>query len=162
MNVWSRARSLAEKTPPHRNRYLDFLRAAAILVVVFGHWLVQAPYMTDTGLAITTMLGVVAWSHLLTWAVQVMPVFFIVGGYANAASWEAAVRDGRGYASWVQSRLARLVAPVVPLLIVWACLAIDGPNTSDRYGRLSANAPFSLICTRGTWWASAVAHASER
>ena len=124
MSVWSQARSLAERTSPHRNRYLDFLRATAILVVVFGHWLVQAPYMTDTGLEITTMLGVVAWSHLLTWAVQVMPVFFIVGGYANAASWEAAVRDGRGYASWVQSRLVRLVAPVVPLLIVWACLAI--------------------------------------
>jgi peptidoglycan/LPS O-acetylase OafA/YrhL len=124
MQAWSRARSLAEKTPPHRERYLDFLRAAAILVVVFGHWLVQAPHMTDTGLTVTTMLGVVAWSHLLTWGVQVMPVFFMVGGYANYVSWEAAVRDGRGYASWVQSRLRRLVVPVVPLLAVWAVLSV--------------------------------------
>ena len=124
MKVWSRARFLAEKAPPHRERYLDFLRAAAILVVVFGHWLVQAPYMSDAGLTVTTMLGVVAWSHLLTWGVQVMPVFFMVGGYANFVSWEAAVRDGRDYASWVQSRLRRLVVPVVPLLVTWAVLSL--------------------------------------
>ena len=124
MNPWSRARELASKTPPHRERYLDFLRAAAILVVVFGHWLSTAPWVTDTGLAVEKMLGVLAWSHLLTWALQVMPVFFMVGGYANHASWEATVRDGRGYAAWVQSRLRRLVLPVVPLLLAWAMLAL--------------------------------------
>lgn len=124
MNVWSRARSLAGSTPANRERYVDFLRAAAILVVVFGHWLVQAPYMTDTGLAITTMLGVLAWTHLLTWGVQVMPIFFIVGGYSNYVSWEAAERDHRGYADWVHARLRRLVLPVVPLLLAWAVLAL--------------------------------------
>ena len=124
MNVWSRARSLAESTPEHRERYVDFLRAAAILVVVFGHWLVEAPYMTDTGLSVTTMLGVLTWTHLLTWGVQVMPIFFIVGGYSNYVSWEAAERDRRDYAEWVQSRLRRLVLPVVPLLLIWAALAL--------------------------------------
>lgn len=124
MNPWSRARDLASQTPPQRERYLDFLRAAAILIVVFGHWLSTAPWVTDTGLAVEKMLGVLAWSHLLTWALQVMPVFFMVGGYANHASWEAAVRDGRGYAAWVQSRLRRLVLPVVPLLLAWATLAL--------------------------------------
>jgi fucose 4-O-acetylase-like acetyltransferase len=124
VNPWSRARELASQTPPHRERYLDFLRAAAILVVVFGHWLSTAPWVTDTGLAVEKMLGVLAWSHLLTWALQVMPVFFMVGGYANHASWEAAVRDGRSYPAWVQSRLRRLVLPVVPLLLAWAALAL--------------------------------------
>ena len=96
LSIFSRARELANATPPARNRYVDFLRAAAILVVVFGHWLAAAPYMTADGLKITSMLGVAAWSHLLTWALQVMPIFFIVGGYSNSISWEAAGRDGVG------------------------------------------------------------------
>ena len=43
MNVWSYAPSLDENTPAHRERYVDFLRAAAVLVVVFGHCLLQGP-----------------------------------------------------------------------------------------------------------------------
>ncbi len=42
-NLWSRAGDLAEATPGERNRYVDFLRAASILVVIFRHWLVAAP-----------------------------------------------------------------------------------------------------------------------
>jgi len=124
MQIWSRALELARLTPPARNRYADFLRALAILVVVFGHWLASAPQVTDTGLTVTSMLGVATWTHPLTWALQVMPVFFIVGGFANAASWEAAGRDGAGYRAWLHGRLRRLVAPLVPLLLVWAAMVV--------------------------------------
>jgi hypothetical protein len=48
MPVWSQARGLAERTPDTRNRYVDFLRAASIAVVVTGHWLMAAAY-TDGG-----------------------------------------------------------------------------------------------------------------
>jgi hypothetical protein len=53
-----------------------------------------------------------------------MPVFFIVGGYANGASWEAALRDHIPYRHWLHARLVRLMAPVVPLLLFWAGLCI--------------------------------------
>ena len=124
MSVWSQARALARSTPPKRNRYIDFLRACAILVVVIGHWLAAAPYASEEGLTIVRMLGVAPWLHGLTWALQVMPVFFIVGGYANGASWEAALRDHVPYRSWLHARLVRLMAPVVPLLLVWAGMCI--------------------------------------
>ncbi len=48
-----------------------------------------------------------------------MPIFFFVGGFANAASWRAAHRQGSTYGSWLRARLRRLVLPVLPLLIVW-------------------------------------------
>ena len=32
----------------------------------------------------------------MTWVIQVMPVFFMVGGYANALSWRSARRRGEG------------------------------------------------------------------
>jgi hypothetical protein len=124
MGMWSSALDLARRTPPARNRYADLLRAAAILVVVFGHWLASAPQVTDDGLTVVRILGIAPWTHPLTWALQVMPVFFIVGGYANAASWAAAQRDDLGYAAWLQGRLRRLVWPLVPLLVVWSGVVV--------------------------------------
>ena len=124
MGIWSSALDLARRTPPARNRYADFLRAAAILVVVFGHWLASAPQVTDEGLTVVRILGIAPWTHPLTWALQVMPVFFIVGGYANAASWAAAQRDGLGYPAWLQGRLKRLVRPLVPLLLAWSVVVV--------------------------------------
>jgi peptidoglycan/LPS O-acetylase OafA/YrhL len=44
-SLWSRARDTAEKAPPERNRYVDFLRALSILAVVVGHWLVALPFI---------------------------------------------------------------------------------------------------------------------
>ena len=47
--VWTQAARLAAQTPPERNRYVDFLRAASICVVIIGHWLVVALYTAETG-----------------------------------------------------------------------------------------------------------------
>jgi len=124
MKVWSTARAMAEATPPHRNRYIDFLRAFAIGVVVIGHWLAAAPWASTDGFRIIRMLEVATWTHQLTWALQVMPIFFFVGGYSNSASWEAAVRNGAGYAAWLHARLRRLVAPVIPLLTAWIAIGV--------------------------------------
>ena len=55
-----------------------------------------------------------------------MPLFFIVGGYANGLSWRSARRRGDSYAVWLRSRLQRLAAPVLPLLVVWLAIASIG------------------------------------
>src|SRR5215475_14336808 len=127
MTAWSRAAELADRTPPSRNRYVDFLRAVSMLVVVVGHWLAAAPYFDANGaLTSSHILTVVPWTAWLTWIVQVMPIFFMVGGYANGISWRAARRDGKSYAAWLEGRLRRLVLPVLPLLVFWvATVAIE-------------------------------------
>src|SRR5262245_52939253 len=121
--AWSRAAELAERTLPSRNRYVDFLRAMSMLVVTVGHWLAAAPYFDANG-ALTTshILTVAPWTAWLTWIVQVMPIFFLVGGYANGISWRAARRDGRSYAAWLEGRLRRLVWPILPLLAAWVAI----------------------------------------
>ena len=120
MSAWSRAAELAERTPISRNRYVDFLRAMSMLVVVVGHWLAGAPYLDATDNLISShILTAVPWTAWLTWLVQVMPIFFLVGGYANGISWRAARRDRKSYAAWLEGRLRRLVWPVLPLLVVW-------------------------------------------
>ena len=119
-SAWRQARQLARRTPEARNRYVDFLRAASITVVVIGHWLMAAPWVEDGELRLGDMLHLAPWSQWMTWVFQVMPVFFVVGGYANAASWESARRANRGYGEWTAARLQRLLGPLVPLLLVWA------------------------------------------
>ena len=63
------------------------------------------------------------WTQWLTWLFQVMPIFFFVGGYANAVSLEGAGRRNLGYAGWLVTRLNRLVTPLIALLVGWAILA---------------------------------------
>jgi len=123
--LWSGVRERADRTPSTRNRYADLLRAASIVVVVIGHWLMAAPAGSDVQFSLSDMLHVAPWTQWLTWVFQVMPLFFVVGGYANAASWEAARAGGVDYGLWVSRRLQRLVRPVVPFLLVWCALGLS-------------------------------------
>lgn len=43
----AQARKVDEATPDSRSREVDFLRAAAITVVVLGHWTIIAVSATD-------------------------------------------------------------------------------------------------------------------
>lgn len=120
MTILARTREMARQTPESRNRYVDFLRAASIMVVVFGHWLMAGAYFGADGLEVFNLLTENRRVHYLTWILQVMPIFFLVGGYANAAGLRAARRRQEPYGAWLRGRLRRLLLPVVPLLIVWS------------------------------------------
>ena len=123
---WRRAQALAEQTPARRNRSVDFLRAASITVVVTGHWLMAAAWLDGDHLRMGDMLAFAPWTQWLTWTFQVMPLFFMVGGYANGASWQSGRRKGLDYHLWLSTRLQRLLGPVLPLLLVWILLAVAG------------------------------------
>lgn len=113
-----RLQALVEATPPERARHVDLLRAVAILVVVIGHWLAAVVIREGDLLTHLNALEVLEWSHPITWLLQVMPLFFIVGGYANAASLQShRGRAGSGV-DWLLTRCDRLVRPVTVLLMV--------------------------------------------
>ena len=124
MSAWSRALQAAAQTPPSRNRYVDLLRAISIGAVVLGHWVIAAPWVEDDRLRLDHMLAVQPWTQWLTLLFQVMPVFFLVGGYSNAASWDAAQRAGTPYGAWIAGRARRLIGPIVPLILTWAAMAL--------------------------------------
>ncbi|MCL3861221.1 acyltransferase [Actinotalea sp. K2] len=113
-----RLRQLAEDTPAHRDRYVDLLRAVAILTVVVGHWVTSAVTVTDGRLGGVNALYVVPWAQWATWLFQVMPVFFLVGGYANTASLDEHRRSGGTATAWVQSRALRLLRPTAVFVVV--------------------------------------------
>ena len=103
MRIWPQASELAAATPEDRNRYVDFLRAVSILFVITGHWLITMAHYDAATEALNPMLALEAipWTKWLTWVFQVMPIFFIVGGYSNAVSLEGAKKKQIGYAEWL-------------------------------------------------------------
>ena len=127
MGMWAKASAMAAKAPPERNRYVDFLRALSIMAVVIGHWLVAAPVVSVGGtVSGENLLGVLPWTQWLTWGFQVMPIFFLVGGFSNGVSWAAFRRSGKSYSDWLGGRVQRLINPVMPLFLVWSVFALSG------------------------------------
>lgn len=120
------------RTPPGRDRSLDALRVGAVLLVIFGHWMVRG-LVAPEGVAEPVYLLREApgwrWATLLF---QVMPVIFLVGGAVNAESWRRAQGQGVAPVDWVRGRARRLLRPALPLLLVvvpcWVALEIWWPE----------------------------------
>lgn len=126
MDMGSPVRVLAEATPATRDRYVDLLRVASLAAVVLGHWLMAA--VTPDGVG--NLLAVVPALQPLTWLLQVMPVFFFVGGFAHALSYRSLLRkrpEGSTdsvYAAFLRARLQRLLRPTMVFVLVWGAAAL--------------------------------------
>jgi hypothetical protein len=142
MRIWTQAGELAAQTPENRNRYVDFLRSVSILVVIFGHWLIATVYFVGGDVSFGHLLKSHPQTQWLTWIFQVMPIFFIVGGYSNAVSLESARRKNLAYGDWLFARLNRLASPLLVLLIVWAGIAfiMDLAGVSEKVIQRSSQA----------------------
>ncbi|MFI5728021.1 acyltransferase [Streptomyces cyaneofuscatus] len=122
----SPVRVLAEATPDTRDRYVDLLRVASLGAVVLGHWMMAA--VTPDGVG--NLLAVVPALQPLTWLLQVMPVFFFVGGFAHALSYRSLLRkrpEGSAdsvYAAFLRARLQRLLRPTMVFVLVWGVAAL--------------------------------------
>lgn len=144
---------LVQHTPAERDRVVDLVRVLALSGVVLGHWLKQGWYVDgDNILHRAGLLGIAPWTHPLTWIFQVMPLFFLVGGYANAVSWHHAQAGGTSYGSWLTSRTTRLTRPLLPLLVFWAVVAPLAPHTGFggewlRIGSLTSLVPLWFLAT---------------
>ncbi|MFF3244344.1 acyltransferase [Streptomyces sp. NPDC002870] len=119
----SSVRELAAATPGTRDRYIDLLRVASLATVVLGHWLMAVV----TGDGVGNLLAVVPELQLLTWALQIMPVFFFVGGFSHALSYRSLRRgqpDGSVYSAFLRARLQRLLRPTMVFILVWGAAAL--------------------------------------
>lgn len=119
---------LAKQTRADRNRAVDAYRAVAMLAVAFGHWAAVAAFVDDGELIAGNALAYAPSMAWMTWLLQVMPLFFVVGGYASAVSLDSFAARGKGTgADWVAIRLRRMLAPTLVLAGVWAgAFAVGG------------------------------------
>jgi fucose 4-O-acetylase-like acetyltransferase len=126
--------------PGSRDRFIDLLRGGSIVAVVVGHWLVADVRWAAQGAAArlveTSSLHEVPSMWPLTWLFVVIPLFFFVGGYANRRSWEGTRRRGEGYATFVDRRVHRVLAPAGLYIAVVAVTGI----LLDRAGGMGVRA----------------------
>jgi len=100
-----------------------------MFVVALGHWVNVAILRNDAGdLTGTTVLELHPGFGWLTWIFQVMPAFFLVGGFASACSLDSAASKagaaGKDFSSadWIQGRLRRMMTPTTWLARFWTTL----------------------------------------
>ncbi len=112
------------KTPAHRDRALDGLRAVALLAVPLGHWLLGGLTLGGGALHNASPLSASALSFFapLSWVLQLLGIFFLVGGHSSVRSLARAREKGVSGAHWVRGRVVRLLRPVLGVAAVWALL----------------------------------------
>ena len=100
-----------------RDRFVDLLRSFSLVVVVVWHWVFTILVVSPETVSPSNPIGFTRGLWVATWLLQVMPVFFFVGGYTH-------FRSFRNYTPgtsrrFLKRRMGRLVAPALGLVAVW-------------------------------------------
>ena len=117
------AQRAVEATPPERDRVVDAARAVSLVVVVAGHSIMAVVAWPGGVPVLGNLLASFPWTQALTWLFQIMPLFFVAGGAANALSWERHRARGGEYATWLWARADRLLRPAWVYLAITAVVA---------------------------------------
>ncbi|MCX5192675.1 acyltransferase [Streptomyces sp. NBC_00249] len=109
------------QTPAHRDRAVDGLRALALLAVPAGHWMLGGFTLDEDG-ALHNASPLSAFGALApaSWVLQMLGIFFLVGGYASVLSYR---RRAGSTGAWLKGRVVRLGRPVLGVTAVWALAA---------------------------------------
>ena len=105
-----------------RDLTLDLVRVGCVLLVVVVHLLLAGVSLGDEGVQIEKTLEQQSWFNLVSFVFQIMPAFFLVGGFAAMTGWDSLVRRNPGQpfrdsaSAFVRVRLARLARPAVAVM----------------------------------------------
>ncbi|HUY74488.1 MAG TPA: acyltransferase [Candidatus Dormibacteraeota bacterium] len=136
-----------------RDRFMDLLRLGSLLAIVAGHWLGIVPNVQGGVISGVMVYDVDPRYWPATWLFDVIPLFFFVGGFANAISYRRLREAGRA-SEFRPRRLARLLVPTLVFIGVWlaieAVLAIldaggSGPLRGMRWGFMTPFAPLWFL-----------------
>ncbi|MBF4579667.1 acyltransferase [Frigoribacterium sp. VKM Ac-2530] len=104
-----------------RDLVVDLARVVCVLLVVVIHVLMVGVGRDPDGAVVASQpLQQQPWFAFSTWVGQIMPLFFVVGGFASATAWASTQRRGGDGADFVRGRLLRLARPAAALFVVLA------------------------------------------
>lgn len=119
----SAASSAASIDLSKRDLTLDLARVFCVLLVVVIHLLmVGTGTDADGAVVVSRPLEEQPWFAPVTWIGQIMPLFFVVGGFASLTAWRSLVRRGGTAADYVRNRVLRLAQPVLPLFVFYVAV----------------------------------------
>ncbi|MFB2582423.1 acyltransferase [Herbiconiux sp. P15] len=103
-----------------RDLTLDLARVFCVLLVVVIHLLMVGVGFGDDGqVEVSRPLESQWWFAPVTWAGQIMPLFFVVGGFASITAWRSLTRRGGTASDYVRNRVLRLAQPALPLFLFY-------------------------------------------
>lgn len=118
---------LSPTTPDvsRRDLTLDLARVTAVCFVVIVHLLqVGVGWGPDGSLVTSRPAEMQSWFDAATWFGQIMPLFFVVGGFASAAGWSTWTSRGGDARGFIRSRTLRLAQPALPLFVFVAIVLV--------------------------------------
>lgn len=130
----------AHPRPASRDTAIDFVRALCVLGVVVLHAIMVGVTVTETGPLFENASDGTAWIAPLSWLLQVMPLFFVIGGFSGFLAYRRLHERGGSAVDFVAGRVHRLLRPAMYVVAVVA-LALAALTV--------AGVPAELIATAG-------------
>ncbi|MCK6081800.1 acyltransferase [Microbacterium sp. EYE_5] len=123
-----------------RDLTLDLARVVCVLFVIVVH-LVQVGIGPgpDGALVASRPAEEQPWFDAATWVGQIMPLFFVVGGFASAVGWRSWTAKGGDAAGFIRTRTLRLAQPALPLFVFFA-VVLGGATLAGVAPQLVADA----------------------
>lgn len=103
---------------PERDTGIDLVRALCVLGVVVIHGMMVGVTVTDAGPLFANASEGSAWITPFSWVMQVMPLFFVIGGFAGYTAFLRMRKRGGTAAGFVAARIHRLLLPAVVTIAV--------------------------------------------
>ena len=115
-----------------RDPFIDFVRALSLLVVVVWHWVFTILLWKDDGPHASNPIGFTHGLFIVTWLLQVMPLFFFVGGHVHTVAWERNAGQRRStLGRFAATRIRQLLVPAFALLGLWIALGLIVTRIED-------------------------------
>jgi Acyltransferase family len=162
---------------PSQDELPTVLRSLALVIVVTWHGALSTLRWDSRGPHAGNALHLVPGGFVLTWFLQVMPLFFLVGGAVSLGSLRRHFESGGSSAQWVAARVRKLVIPALPFVVVgalvsvfaspatvglmklalsplwflgvYAPITVLAPTLYQMYARFGNRAAFGLVSTTG-------------
>lgn len=118
----------ATSTAGERDELIDLLRSVATTTVVLWHWVFTIVVWRADGPHADNPIGYVSGLWSLTWVLQVLPLFFVAGGFVHSLAW-APRRHGRAAWRRFAARRARsLAVPALVLIVIVTTIGLIAGN----------------------------------
>jgi hypothetical protein len=129
-----------------RDWTIDIARIVSLIIVMLLHGLSERVTVHGGTFEVSPDLRG-AWIRMLTWLLQIMPLFFLTGGFVNTLAVDRCRAQGHGYGEYLGLRARRLTTPVIGLIAVIVPLTALLSAVSDRAARAVA-----IVTGRPLWF----------
>ncbi len=118
------AASARPSTAVARDSSVDVIRVVLLVVVFALHAMMVGVSLGPSGPVLENALEGQGWFAAVSWFVQIMPLFFIAGGFSSLHHWRSMRSRGASSADYVRARVERLVRPAIVLVSVVAAALV--------------------------------------